>query len=108
MQSAAEAAGALPDAGRQVGRFRVLDRIGEPGLTMVPAVRPAIDRERHPEGYGHPGDRVIQPSVGRRMIVDDLVLERAVPGEEPGTGRDRHEQRQARPAQGKEDEASID
>jgi len=78
------------------------------GNPVVGEVAPPVDGERQPEAERNAGDEGVEPRPTSRMAVHRLVLERVVPGEQPGGGGQPKPDRQGRPAPGQGEPARID
>ena len=102
------AAGQRP--GRQVMRFRVavwISQIGA-GMGMMRQMGCPIARIGQPERQRRRADQSVEPARGRRMVMDRLMLQRAVPGQQQRRERCCQPKRQRRPEPGDQGEAAID
>ena len=91
-EAAGERAETLPVRRRPVVGFRVVEGIGQPLVTMVAEMHDPVAGKRDPQRQRYEAERPVQSPPVRRMAVDDFVLQRTVPGDDPGRGG--HEQHQ--------------
>ena len=99
---------APPLLGGEVERFRVHFRVRQLGHKVVEEMQPPVGVERHPQAERGHCERVVDRAASGWMAVNDLVLERIVPGDgEPEGGRD-DPPRQDFGVEGQQQPAAID
>ncbi|MCY1230837.1 hypothetical protein D9M72_432680 [compost metagenome] len=76
-------------------------------VAMVDEVAFQIDRIGQPERQRRPSDRIVDTLIARRVPVNDLMLQRAVPGNQPAAKTDHEDNRKRLPEPGQSEKATI-
>jgi hypothetical protein len=108
VQSPSYSAELQPRAGREVRRFRILDRIRQMVVAMMTQMAAAVELIGQPQRERWEPDCVVQPAQPCRMVVDGLVLQRAVPGKQPPAQNDEQRRREFAPPPRNGHQAGID
>ena len=107
-QRATSPAETVPICPGEIVGFRILDRIGQVFVAVMGEMAFPVDMIGKPERNRRKPDRIVEPLMACRMMVDHLVLQGPVPGDQPGPQWHEDQKRNVAPEICEGDKSPVD